>query len=100
MADLFAGAVVRVHGRNSVSPELCDQIACVAREVALLGRNKVSPMRNVYRGVVPRGTPDFVASGRMTPEKAEHELACMEAVLATLRELEMGAADEPQGGVW
>ena len=72
MADLFAGAVVRV--------PLRDQIACVAREVAL--------RRNVYRG--------FVASGRMTAEKAEHELACMAAVLATLQELEMGAANEPQ----
>lgn len=72
----------------SAPAPLRDQIACVAREVAL--------RRKVYRG--------FVASGRMKPEKAEHELACMEAVLATLQELEMGAANEPSqatsGGFW
>lgn len=46
-----------------------DQIACVARELAMRER--------VY--------PKFVASGRMTDDKAARELACMRAVLETIQ---------------
>jgi hypothetical protein len=51
---------------------LRDQVACVEREIALRER--------LY--------PRFVADGRLTPGKADSELAGMRAVLATLRGLE------------
>lgn len=47
---------------------LADQIAAVKREIAM--------RRNVY--------PRRVAEGRMTQAKADHEVAAMLAVLATL----------------
>ena len=50
---------------------LDDQIRCVGREIGL--------RRNVY--------PKFFASGRITQEKAVHEIAAMEAVYETLKRL-------------
>ena len=50
---------------------LDDQIRCVGREIGL--------RRNVY--------PKFLASGRITQEKADHEIAAMEAVYETLKRL-------------
>ena len=50
---------------------LDDQIQCVQREIAMRER--------VY--------PKWVSSGRMTERKADHELQCMRAVLATLIKL-------------
>ena len=47
------------------------QIKCVGREIGL--------RRNVY--------PKFIISGRITQEKADYEIAAMEAVLATLQGL-------------
>ena len=47
------------------------QIKCVGREIGL--------RRNVY--------PKFLMSGRITQEKADYEIAAMEAVLATLQGL-------------
>lgn len=49
---------------------LDQQIACVAREIAL--------RRNVY--------PKWAASGRMKQETADKELAGMEAVIETLKQ--------------
>ncbi len=57
----------------TVSIEL--QIACVKREIRLRER--------VY--------PRWIASGRMTQAKADHEIASMRAVLATC-ELEVAPA--------
>jgi hypothetical protein len=51
------------------------QIKCVARELAL--------RRNVYRKRVERGA--------MTKEVAEYELACMEAVMETLLDIQKHA---------
>lgn len=48
--------------------KLTDQHACVQREIAMRKR--------VY--------PRWVASGKMTKPKADHEIATMEAVLATI----------------
>ena len=45
------------------------QIAAVAREIAM--------RKNVY--------PKWVANGRMKQEKAEHEIAAMEAVIETIK---------------
>ena len=47
------------------------QIKCVGREIGL--------RRNVY--------PKFLMSGRITQEKADYEIAAMEAVLETLQGL-------------
>lgn len=71
MADLFAGTVIRVPVR--------EQIRCVEREVRL--------RRSAY--------VRWAASGRMKQAEADREIAAMEAVLDTLREVEAGAADEP-----
>lgn len=48
------------------------QIACARREVAM--------RRNVY--------PKWVKSGRMKQEQADHEIAVMDAIVFTLRQLE------------
>ena len=45
-----------------------EQIACVKRELAM--------RRSAY--------PRWVANGKMTQTKADHEIAAMEAVLVTL----------------
>lgn len=50
---------------------LQEQIRCVERELALRKR--------VY--------PRFVLTGKMSAPKADQELACMEAVLRTMRSL-------------
>lgn len=71
IVDLFAGTVMRVPVR--------EQIRCVEREVRL--------RRSAY--------VRWVASGRMKQAQADREIAAMEAVLDTLREVEAGAADEP-----
>lgn len=71
MSDLFGGAVVRVPVR--------EQMRCVEREVRL--------RRSAYAR--------WVASGRMKQAEADREIAAMEAVLDTLREVEAGASDEP-----
>lgn len=47
------------------------QIVCVRRELAM--------RKNVY--------PKWVASGRMKPEAADHEINCMQAVHDTLSAL-------------
>jgi hypothetical protein len=47
---------------------LDEQVTCIRRELAM--------RRNVY--------PKFIANGRMTPEQADHEMQCMQAVLVTL----------------
>lgn len=52
-------------------PNLAEQIACVRREIAM--------RRRVY--------PRWQADGKISAEKARHELACMEAALATLEAL-------------
>jgi hypothetical protein len=51
-----------------MTPSLDEQIACVTREIALRER--------VY--------PKWVATGRMTKQTAEHEVAAMKAALGTL----------------
>lgn len=51
---------------------LARQIQCVAREIAL--------RRAVY--------PKFIASGRMKQDRADDEIATMEAVIETLKGLE------------
>ena len=48
---------------------IADQIKCVERELAM--------RRRVY--------PNWVASKKMTQEKADHEIAAMEAVFDTVR---------------
>lgn len=55
---------------------LDEQIKSVGREIGL--------RRNVY--------PRFILSKKITAEKAEYEIACMEAVYATLKALK--ASDE------
>lgn len=50
---------------------LVDQLSCVRRELAL--------RRSAY--------PGFIRNGRMTREKAQHEIECMEAVEASIRKL-------------
>lgn len=50
-------------------PTLTEQIAAVAREIAM--------RRRTY--------PRWVDQGRMRAERAQREIECMEAVLATLR---------------
>ena len=57
---------MNVKGENM---ELAEQIKCVEREIAM--------RRRVY--------PNWVASGKMKQEKADHEISAMEAVLYTLR---------------
>lgn len=55
-----------------------DQIKEVAREIAM--------RRNVY--------PKFVASGRLKQEASDRQIACMEAVIETLKTVkEMAAPD-------
>lgn len=51
------------------APNIDDQIACVEREIALRSR--------VY--------PRWIADKRLTQVKADREMACMNAVLETLR---------------
>ena len=51
-----------------MSPTLEEQISCVTREIALRER--------VY--------PRWVEGGRMTKQKADHEIASMKAALGTL----------------
>lgn len=46
-----------------------EQIKCVGREIGM--------RKNVY--------PKFLKSGRITQEKADHEIAAMEAVYETLK---------------
>jgi hypothetical protein len=48
-----------------------DQIKCVQREIGMRER--------VY--------PRWVANGKMSPQKADHELEAMQAVLATLQSM-------------
>jgi hypothetical protein len=50
---------------------LVEQITCARREIAFRER--------VY--------PRFIEQGKLKPDKAEHELAAMRAVLATLLEV-------------
>lgn len=50
---------------------LDDQIRCAGRELGL--------RRNVY--------PKFIKSGRMTQAEADHEIAAMAEVYATLKQL-------------
>ena len=50
------------------APTIEQQIACVRREIALRER--------VY--------PKWVETGRMTKEKASHEIACMKEVVTVL----------------
>lgn len=50
---------------------LDEQIKCVGREIGL--------RRNVY--------PKFVKSKRMTQAEADYQIACMEAVYETLKQL-------------
>lgn len=63
MADLFAG--------DPHTFSLAQQIACVEREIA--------QRKHVY--------PRLIAAGKLTQKKADHELACMQAVLETLKGL-------------
>lgn len=48
-----------------------EQVACAKRELAM--------RRRVY--------PNWVASGRMTQDKAEYEIACMDEIITTLAKL-------------
>lgn len=61
---------------------LNEQIRCVGRELGL--------RKNVY--------PRFLRSGRITQEKADHEIAAMEAVYETLKRLR-AEAESPRVGV-
>ncbi len=58
------------------APTLEDQISAVTREIALRER--------VY--------PKWTEMGRMTKQKADHETACMKAVLGTLMAARINAA--------
>ena len=68
---------------------LDEQIKCVGREIGM--------RKNVY--------PRWVANGKMTQAKADHEIAAMEATLETLkqfgeleerlREIKSNAEDRP-----
>ncbi|MCD6674896.1 MAG: hypothetical protein LT106_18840 [Burkholderiaceae bacterium] len=51
------------------TPTIDDQIARVLREIRM--------RESVY--------PRWIAAGKMTAEKSAHELACMQAALATLQ---------------
>jgi len=62
---------VSLFGELPAQVTLRDQIACVEREITMRER--------VY--------PRWVAAGKMTPGKADAELAGMRAVLETLRGL-------------
>lgn len=53
---------------------LADQVACVEREIRM--RQKVYPR--------------WIGQGKMTQDKADHEIACMRAVLETLKGLQSG----------
>lgn len=59
---------------NGPPVSLTDQIRSVEREIAM--REKCYP--------------GWVRSGRLKPDTAEHEIACMRAVLRTLREVRAG----------
>jgi hypothetical protein len=54
-----------------MTPSLDEQIAAVTREIAI--------REAVY--------PKLVETGKMKKQKAEHEIACMKAVLGTLMEV-------------
>jgi hypothetical protein len=51
---------------------IADQLTCAKRELAM--------RRNAY--------PKWIASGRMKPATADHEIAAMEAIVATLQKLQ------------
>jgi hypothetical protein len=55
-------------------PNLAEQIACLEREIVL--------RRRLY--------PSWVRAHRLSQPKADREIACMEAALASLRRLEAG----------
>ena len=55
-----------------------EQIKCIGRELGM------------RRAVYPR----FIAAGKLTKEKADAELAAMDAVYATLKELKAKRDDE------
>ena len=76
---IVPGASTEERADAPAQATLADQVACVARECAM--------RRTVYQGLVARG--------RMQPGQAAHEIACMEAVLETLSEVERGSAHEP-----
>jgi hypothetical protein len=59
------------HNNKAVKFSLEDQIKCVRRELAL--------RRTVY--------PGLIRSGRLHPEAAQQQIACMQAVLDTLTAL-------------
>lgn len=60
---------------DAPSVDILEQIASVERELRMRDR--------VY--------PRWVENGKMSPQKAKHEIACMEAVLRTLmRERDAG----------
>lgn len=54
-----------------MSKSYSEQLACLTRELAL--------RRNTYR--------KWVAAGKMTQEKATHEIECMEAAIATVQKV-------------
>lgn len=60
-----------------------DQIKCVRREIAM--------RRQMY--------PKWVASGRLKKGQADHEIAAMEAVLATLDKVAVATATPRQGRI-
>jgi hypothetical protein len=62
------------------APAIDDQIACVLREIRM--------RESAY--------PRWIAAGKMTAEKSAHELACMNAVLATLHRVR----DEQRPGLF
>lgn len=57
---------------------LDEMIKCAGRELGM--------RRNTY--------PRWVASGKMTQDKANHELACMESIYATLKDLDKRIQEE------
>jgi hypothetical protein len=58
------------------SPHTIDaQLACVQREIRMRERKY----------------PEWVEAGRMNKFQADHELACMKAVLATLMQVAQGS---------
>lgn len=54
-----------------MSKSYSDQLACLARELAL--------RRNTFK--------KWVLAGKMTQEKATHEIECMEAAIATVQKV-------------
>lgn len=52
---------------------LLDQLAAARRELAL--------RRNAY--------PKWIASGRMSESMAQHEIECMEAIVASIQKLKL-----------